>query len=206
VLGDILTMSVMWTLLPLLGLPLWEMPRALVARSMMLALTVALGFEVGARAIPFERLGIAWMRLAPVHAWRWVFGRYVGILAIALPIVSIATVAVIVGFRLGLEDALGMIAVALPALMVALALGLWTGAAFGNFAWSHPRAMLTVTGRLLATLMLLGQAVAWLMLGLTFDSLAIAPYLMLAAMVASIGLVAGFQALAGYTLARRLWS
>ena len=44
---------------------------------------------------------------------------------------------------------------------IALAIGLWTGAAHANLEWTHPRAMLTLTGRTLATLLLLAQAVGW---------------------------------------------
>jgi len=196
----------MWTLLPLLSLPLWDMPRVLIARSMLLALTVALGFEVGSRAIPFERQGIAWMRLAPVHPWRWVFGRYVGTLAISLPIVAVAGLAVIFGFRLGAVDAAGVLGFAFPALLLGLALGLWAGAEFGNFQWNNPRAMLTVTGRLLSTLLLLAQAVGWLVFGFAIESMTAAAYVMVAATVLAVGAAATLQMLAGRSLARRLWS
>ncbi len=206
VLGDVLTMSLMWTLLPLLGLPLWDMEPTLIARSMLLALTVALGFEVGSRAIPFERQGIAWMRMAPVRAWRWVFGRYVGTLAISLPIVAVAGAAVIVGFRLDGGEAAAVLGFALPALLLGLALGLWAGAEFGNFKWNNPRAMLTVAGRLLSTLLLLAQAVGWLTFGFAVESMPAAPYVMVAVTVIAVAATAGFQVLAGRSLSRRLWS
>src|SRR5207249_3148877 len=66
VLGDILVASVLWTLLPVVTAPLIDVDRTLLARAMLLSLTVALGSEIAARAIPLERRGIAWMRLAPV--------------------------------------------------------------------------------------------------------------------------------------------
>jgi hypothetical protein len=156
VLGDVLTMSLMWTLLPLLGLPLWEMEPTLIARSMLLALTVALGFEVGSRAIPFERQGIAWMRMAPGHAWRWVFGRYVGTLAISLPIVAVAGTAVIVGFRLDGGEAAAVLGFAVPALL----LGSRSGSGrrrVRQLQVEQSRAMLTVAGRLLLDLVVAGS-------------------------------------------------
>jgi len=50
----------------------------------------------------------------------------------------------------------------LPALGLSLALGLWTGSAFGDPKWTNPRAMLTLGGRLLASGLLLLQAAGWL--------------------------------------------
>jgi hypothetical protein len=161
VLGDIVVASALWTLLPLIGTPLYTLDRALLARAMLLALTVALGYEVGTRAIPFERRGLTWVRLAPVSAWRWVAGRAVSTLAVALPVVAVAALGVIFALGLTAREIAGTFTIVLPALVIALAIGLWTGAAFANFEWTHPRAMLTLTGRALATLLLLAQAVAW---------------------------------------------
>ncbi len=161
VLGDIVVASALWTLLPLVGAPLYSLERALLARAMLLSLTVALGYEVGTRAIPFERHGLTWVRLAPVPAWRWVLGRAVSTLAIALPVVAIAACGVVAALGLTADEIATTIAIVLPALAIALAIGLWTGAAHANLEWTHPRAMLTLTGRTLATLLLLAQAVAW---------------------------------------------
>lgn len=161
VLGDIVVASALWTLLPLVGAPLYSLERALLARAMLLSLTVALGYEVGTRAIPFERRGLVWVRLAPVSAWRWVMGRAVSTLAVALPVVAIAATGVIVALGLTAKEIATTLAIVLPALAIALAIGLWTGAAHANFEWTHPRAMLTLTGRTLATVLLLAQAVGW---------------------------------------------
>jgi len=162
VLGDLLVASVLWTLLPLVAGPLLDIDRALLARAMLLALTVALGSEIAARAIPFERRGIAWMRLAPVPAWRWVADRGLSTLTMALPIVVAATLAVTLALRIEPAEIAGTVALVLPALVLALAIGLWTGAVHGNFEWTHPRAMLTLPGRALAALLLLVQATGWL--------------------------------------------
>ncbi len=161
VLGDIVVASALWTLLPLVGAPLYTLERALLARAMLLSLTVALGYEVGTRAIPFERRGLVWARLAPVPAWRWIVGRAVSTLAVALPVVAIAATGVIGALGLTALEIVTTLAIVLPALAIALAIGLWTGTAHANFEWTHPRAMLTLTGRTLATVLLLAQAVGW---------------------------------------------
>ena len=101
------------------------------------------------------------MRLAPVPAWRWVMGRAVSTLAVALPVVAIAATGVIGALGLTALEIVTTLAIVLPALAIALAIGLWTGAAHANFEWTHPRAMLTLTGRTLATALLLAQAVGW---------------------------------------------
>src|SRR6185295_6155962 len=111
VLGDVLISSVLWTLLPLLSAPLIEVDRVLLARAMLLALTVALGNEIAARAVPFERRGLAWARLAPVAPWRWVTARALSTVTIALPIVALATIAVAATLRLSGGALLGTIAI-----------------------------------------------------------------------------------------------
>jgi hypothetical protein len=50
----------------------------------------------------------------------------------------------------------------LPALGLSIALGLWTGAAFGDPQWTNPRAMLSLSGRILASVLLIAQAGMWL--------------------------------------------
>src|SRR6185503_18644583 len=71
-LGDVLTAAVLWTLLPLVGVPLMSITHPVLARTMLLALTVGLGYEIASRAFPFEGRGWAWMRLGPVPALRWI--------------------------------------------------------------------------------------------------------------------------------------
>src|SRR5262249_30477128 len=50
-----------------------------------------------------------------------------------------------------------------PGLVLALALGMWSGAAFGNHEWTNPRGMLTLPGRLTSTAVLIGQVFAWML-------------------------------------------
>ncbi len=211
VLGDILVASVLWTLLPLVGLPILStdagaapgIDRTLLARAMLLALTVALGYEIATRAIPFERGGMAWMRLAPVREQAWVAGRGVSTLTLALPIVAVATVAVTAAFALPLHAIGGTLALVMPALVTALATGMWTGAVHGNFAWTHPRAMLTLTGRAIATLLLLVQAAGWLVTAILIDQLP--PWAYAVPFAFSILAAAGLLAATAQHLRRRQW-
>ena len=204
VLGDLLIASVLWTLLPLVASPLADIDRTLLARAMLLGLTVALGFEIGTRAIPFERRGIAWTRLAPVVAWRWVAHRGLSTLTLALPIVAIATWAVTAALGLEPHEVAGTVALVAPALVVALAVGLGMGALHGNFEWTHPRAMLTLSGRALAVLLLLLQALGWLGAALLLERFQVRAGLALPALGALV-LVPALLALTARHLGRREW-
>jgi len=164
VLGDVLATAILWTLLPLLGAPLYHASSHELARAMLLGLTVGLGYEVGARALPLERQGIAWIRLGPVAPARWVGARFTGAALLSVPLMALAAGSMAVTLGLNAREVAETLCVALPALGLALSVGLWTGAVFGRSGWSNPRAMLTVTGRAAATLLLLLQAAAWLAL------------------------------------------
>lgn len=168
--GDLVTAAALWTLLPQVGRPLFDAPPVTIARAMLLALTVALGYEIAARAIPLERHGAAWARLAPVPATRWVTARYAGVAVLAAALLALAATGVAWALALSARELGGILAVVLPALAIALAIGLWTGAAFGDPAWANPRAMLTLPGRALATVMLLVQAGAWLVVAAVLDA------------------------------------
>jgi hypothetical protein len=162
VMGDVLTAAVLWTLLPLVGAPVFGAPVSIVARAMLVALTVGLGYEVAARAFPFERRGLVWTRLAPVGASRWVAAKWVATAALSLPLVTLAATSMTLTLGLSGRELIDVISLALPALGLSLSVGLWTGAQFGDPNWSSPRAMLTASGRVIATLLLLFQATAWL--------------------------------------------
>jgi hypothetical protein len=167
VLGDVVTAAALWTLLPLVGAPLYPAAPARLTRIMLLALTVGLGYEVAARSVPFERRGLAWCRLAPVTSGAWLAGKYAAAAAISLVLLALAVVALALAFPLPLATWGATLSLVIPALAVSLALGLWTGAAFGDPAWTNPRAMLDLTGRLLASGLLLAQATAWALLAET---------------------------------------
>lgn len=164
VLGDVITAAVLWTLIPLVGAPLHPAPGSSIARAMLLALTVGLGYEVAARSLPFERQGLAWLRLAPVAPGRWIAAKFSGALLLSLPILAVAAASLAWAFHLPVRTWLEIVCLVVPALALSVSLGLWTGAAFGNPQWTNPRAMLSLSGRILASLLLLTQAALWLVL------------------------------------------
>ena len=71
---------------------------------------------------------------------------------------------VTVMLRLGPSDAASVLLQGGAALATSIAIGFWVGAAFGDPAWRHPRAMLKGMGRLVAVILLVGQAAGWLAL------------------------------------------
>ena len=164
VMSDIVVAALLWTLLPLAFIPVLPMPPVVLAHTMLVALTVGLGHEVASRALPFERDAIQWLRIAPIHPTRWVALRVPGVLVIALPLFLLGWVAVAVTLRLGPSDTANVLLQSGAALATSIAIGFWVGAAFGDPAWRHPRAMLKGTGRLVAVLLLVGQACTWLAL------------------------------------------
>jgi ABC-2 type transport system permease protein len=170
VLSDVLVAAALWTLLPLVGAPLHAASPRMVTRAMLLALTVGLGYEVAARSVPFERDGLAWCRLAPVAAWRWVAAKWLGAGMFSLAMMGVAGASLALAFPLGPAEWIETTIVGVSALALSLSLGLWTGALFGDPGWTNPRAMLTLAGRLSASGLLVLQAGAWLGLLAVADS------------------------------------
>ena len=164
VMSDIVVAALLWTLLPLAFIPVVPMPPEVLAHTMLVALTVGLGHEVASRALPFERDAIQWLRLAPIRPARWVMSRLPGVLVIALPLYLLGWAAVTFMLRLGPGEAARVLLQGGAALATSIAIGFWVGAAFGDPAWRHPRAMLKGVGRLVAVLLLVGQAALWLAL------------------------------------------
>ncbi len=162
VLGDVLTAALLWTLLPLVAGPLHPLPSPVVGRFMLVALAVGLGYEVGARTVPYEGPALAWTRLAPLGAWRWNGAKWLGGALVSLPLLAIAGLVTRVGLQLDVAAWAEAVAAGIGALALSLALGLWTGWRFGDPHWTHPRAMLTFSGRLVASGLLLLQAGAWI--------------------------------------------
>jgi len=162
VLGDILTAAALWTLLPVLSARLITATPGLMVRAMLIALTVGLGYEIAARSVPFERRAIVWARLAPVSPQRWVWAKWLATAALALPVFLVAVLTLAVAVPLPPGEWAGTLVIGLSALASALSLGLLTGLVFGDPDWTNPRAMLTVSGRIVATGLLLTQAVGWL--------------------------------------------
>ena len=162
VIADVLTAALLWTLLPLLASPIRLGPPVFTGRAMLIALAVALGYEVGSRCVPFERGGLAWSRLAPVPPRRWNAIKLAGAALVSLPLLLAAAAAIRLALPLAWGEWLGILSAGLSALAAALAVGLWTGWTFGDHHWTNPRAMLTMSGRLMATLLMLIQGAIWL--------------------------------------------
>jgi hypothetical protein len=162
VLGDVLTAAALWTLLPLVGTPLYRTEPALLARFMLVALAVGLGYEVGARVVPYEGPALAWCRLAPVSAWRWNLAKLLAGGLISAPLLVLAALVVRAALPLGWSAWGEALAAGGGALLLSLSLGLWTGWTFGDPRWTNPRAMLTLSGRLVASALLIAQAGIWL--------------------------------------------
>jgi hypothetical protein len=162
VLADVLAAALLWTVLPLLAAPIRQGPPLFTARAMLIALAVALGYEVGSRVVPFERTALAWTRLAPVTPRRWNGAKLAGAALVSVPLLLVAALAIGLVLRLDRAEWALALSAGLSALAVALSLGIWTGWRFGDRAWTHPRAMLTLAGRLVATVFLLLQGAMWL--------------------------------------------
>ncbi len=172
VLGDLLVSAALWTVFPLLGLTQSGAGAPQVARAMLVTLAVALGYEVAARSLPFEREAGAWRQLAPVSAARWAVAKLAGSGALAVPMLALAAVALQLAFAPPGAEWLRTAALAAPALLTALAVGLWSGATFGDPRWTDPRAMLGAAGRLIALLLLALQVGLWIAIGFLACSLA----------------------------------
>jgi hypothetical protein len=162
VLSDVLTAALLWTLLPLVGAPLVNVSSTLLARSMLVALAVALGYEVAARSVPFERQAFAWVLVSPARPTVWVAAKLAGAALLSLPLLTIAAGSLALALNLGGWQWLLVLPGVLSALALSLSLGTWTGLRFADWRWSNPRAMLTIQGRLLATGWLVLQAALWI--------------------------------------------
>lgn len=196
--ADVVAASLLWMLLPLLSVPLFPVGDAELARAMLVLLGVGIGYEVGARALALERTGLAWAHLAPLGPRRWLAGRLAGVGVLAIAMIVPAGAAVAAGFRLPMVALPALAEWTLSAASVSIALGLLTGAAFADTAWNHPRAMLSVGGRLAGTLLLVLQVAGWLWLAASARAPATG-LLLLGSLLASAALLLA----AGAILARR---
>ena len=168
--ADVVTAAVLWMLLPVVARPAGLAVEAGLARLMLLALTVGLGYEIAARSLPLEREALAWSRLAPVPEWRWIAGKLAGAALLALPIFALAVAALATAMPLPRGVWPGLVALALPGLATALGFGVWAGAAFGDPAWKHARGMLTVEGRFVTAFGMVALALGWWGLGAWLDA------------------------------------
>ncbi len=161
---DALANMALWSLLPLAVVPLAPLPHLELARDMLVALSVSLGHDVAARALPLERTSLAWARLSPVGGARWVRLRALGVAAVSGAAVAAATVLVSLAFRLDARAVFDVLAFGLAAAITATSTGLALGARLGDPAWTDPRAMLGAGGRTASAAVLLAGAAGWLAL------------------------------------------
>ncbi len=161
---DALASLALWTLLPLAVLPLAPLPHQELARDMLIALSVSLGNDVAARALPLERRSLAWARLSPVGGARWLLQRALGVAVLAGVVVLVATAIASAALDLHAAAVFDVLVFASAAAASALASGLLVGALLGDPDWTDPRAMLGPSGRSIAAAVLLVQAAAWVAL------------------------------------------
>jgi hypothetical protein len=163
-LADVLAMGVLWALLPLLSRSMMEAGPGLFARASLVALTIGLGHEIGARTAPLERGGAMWSRLAPVSPAAWASAKFLGACVLASPVLAMAGLGIAMALPIPPRESLGVWITGASALSVSLALGLWAGLRHGDPEWTNPRGMMSLHGRILLTLLLLANAGAWLVL------------------------------------------
>ncbi len=203
---DALAGLALWSLLPLAILPLAPLAPLSIARDMVIALSVSLGHDLAARALPLERASLAWARLSPVGGARWMQLRSLGIGVAALGVVVVAVIVVALVFRLSFASAVDVAVFACAAAITTLSTGLLSGAMFGESAWTDPRAMLAPGGRLVSALLSVALAGAWLTFAHLQPATPVAPVTALAMLVAAVAFAAIPLALAARSLERREYS
>jgi len=162
VLSDVALAAVLW---PAAGLLLPQVDQGVgptVLRTLLLVLAVGTGMEIAARSVPLERGGVVWNRLTGIPSRRWAAAKAVACAILALPVLIFAVV--LLGWALPVKgiDWVATAILTLCALALSLAIGVWVGTQFADRAWTHPRAMIRLGGRLLAGVLVLAQVAAWL--------------------------------------------
>jgi hypothetical protein len=173
---------------------------------MVIALSVSLGHDFAARALPLERASLAWARLSPVGGARWMRLRALGLGLAALGMVSVAVLIVTLVFRLSPAGAADVAVFACAAAITTLSTGLLSGAKFGESAWTDPRAMLAPGGRLVSAIVSVALAGAWLTFAHRHPATPVSPLTALAMLAAAIAFALIPLALAARSLERREYS
>jgi hypothetical protein len=161
VLGDVVTSSLMWAALPLVGSPLWGGASGLTLTGAVVVLACGLGYEVAARSVPLERQGLALLLISPAPPGRWLAAKLCGSALLSAAIYLAAGGALALGLGVDRGPALESLAWGGLALATAVCLGLALGVRYGDFAWTNPRAMLHAGGRALAAAALVTQVTVW---------------------------------------------
>jgi hypothetical protein len=135
---DALAGLALWTLLPLAILPLAPLAPLSVARDMVIALSVSLGHDFAARALPLERDSLAWARLSPVGGARWMRLRALGLGLAALGMVAVAVLIVALVFRLSPAGVADVAVFACAAAITTLSTGPALGSEVRRFGVDRP--------------------------------------------------------------------
>lgn len=200
---DVLAGLALWSLLPLAILPLAPLAPLSIARDMLIALSVSLGHDLAARALPLERASLAWARLSPVGGARWLRMRALGLATASLGVVAAAVLLVTLAFRLTFAAAADAAVFALAAAITTLSAGLLSGAIFGESAWTDPRAMLAPGGRLVSALLSVALAGAWITFAHLQPATPVTPATALGMLAAALVVAALPLSLAARSLERR---
>lgn len=190
ILLDTLASVALWSLLPLAVLPVAPLPRLELARNMLIMLSVSLGHDVAARALPLERASLVWARLSPVGGARWVRLRLPGVCIVSGALLLAAATLVCAVFGLRGYEVLDVLSFGLAAVTSASGTGLLVGAAMGDPAWTDPRAMLGPGGRNVSVWGLLLQAGVWLVVSHRLSAAEPLPVWALLLLVAAGGMFA----------------
>lgn len=200
---DALAGLALWFLLPLAILPLAPLAPVVLGRDMVIALSVSLGHDLAARALPLERDGLMWARCSPVGAARWLKLRLLGVALAGLVLVAVALAVVGLALRLPPAELLDVAVFGIAAGGSAIATGALLGARFGDPAWTDPRAMLGTAGRALGATLLLAQSACWLTLAHATGHSALAPGAVLLALAVTAIFALAMLVLAIRALERR---
>lgn len=129
------------------------------AERVVLAPLTALACAVGAAVVVGSQAGIMLIPLEGRSAWRLLGSpmstrslsvvKWLAAVLLTLPVVGGQVVLLKFAFQRSLTEALTGGLVALAAAAIGAGFGTWTGAAFANFNWDHPRRMITPGAQIL---------------------------------------------------------
>ena len=162
VLGDVAFAALLWPVAALLLPRLEQDASVLILQTLLLVLSIGMGMEIATRSVPLERDAVVWNRMAGVPSVRWALAKGTACAILALPVVTIAVVLLGSLLQVSLPAWIGAALVTLPALALSIGIGLWIGTRFADRAWTHPRGMIRLAGRLLSGILVLVQVGAWL--------------------------------------------
>jgi hypothetical protein len=160
-LGDSIAHVVIWGVMPLLGLAVRSVRSAEMVPVLLLSLAVGTGGHLASKSVPLERDALAWVRLAPVRATRWIAAKLLSGFLLAGPVAVLYGMALAAALGVPPARAPGLALLAASALGLSLATGIWLGVTFGDPRWTQPQLALRLAGRLLAIALALGQIVLW---------------------------------------------